>query len=493
MCTHSKYVYNKYTRRKVLVPCGRCEACQQKKAALRANRIRNNVSNGYIALFITLTYKNEFVPYILRDDIENTGKTYLLHRDAKVRRLKSGVFRTYHQHHIIDELYHDAPKDFDKSFLPDLKKMPGKIGVCYYPDIQDFYKRLRLNLLRHYNYNYENKFSMFSCSEYGRISKRPHFHALLFVPEVDVEIFRRAIVESWAYADSDRTARYVQIAKDAASYVAGYVNKYASLPSFFAKGAFRQKHSYSKDFGVRLECFSLSEILERVDRNDLHYYREITKGGKPALASYVVPEYVINRYFPKFKGYFRFTDDEILQLLRVPRIIRNKFVRGFGIQFHESNILYSTGRLKNRDVSIFDWQYQDNLEYTFSDYKKFVVRLNNALEFYIREIGKNIYDFAIDYCRVWRCYHSTVLRDSHQGIEVKSDYLQFYANMYDVAVNNFSAPTLLDDFDISEFELDPNKRVDIVSADFNLIHIYRKSESIKNVSNYALSSLGHPV
>ena len=65
MCTHSKYVYNKYTRRKVLVPCGRCEACQQKKAALRANRIRNNVSNGYIALFITLTYKNEFVPYIL--------------------------------------------------------------------------------------------------------------------------------------------------------------------------------------------------------------------------------------------------------------------------------------------------------------------------------------------------------------------------------------------------------------------------------------------
>ena len=73
MCTHCRYVFNRYSRRHVLVKCGKCDACKQEKAIARANRIRNNLTYGKIALFITLTYANDYVPFVYRSDLIGYG------------------------------------------------------------------------------------------------------------------------------------------------------------------------------------------------------------------------------------------------------------------------------------------------------------------------------------------------------------------------------------------------------------------------------------
>ena len=69
MCTHSRFIFNPYSRKNVLVKCGKCPSCLQEKAFARAQRIKNNYSDGTICLFFTLTYSNDFIPYIDRDDV----------------------------------------------------------------------------------------------------------------------------------------------------------------------------------------------------------------------------------------------------------------------------------------------------------------------------------------------------------------------------------------------------------------------------------------
>ena len=71
MCTNCRYIFNRYIRKSILVPCGKCEACQQDKANKRAQRIRNNVQDGMLTLFATFTYANDYLPYILRSDLKS--------------------------------------------------------------------------------------------------------------------------------------------------------------------------------------------------------------------------------------------------------------------------------------------------------------------------------------------------------------------------------------------------------------------------------------
>ena len=74
MCTHTRYITNRYTGDKVLVSCGKCPACLEAKALNRTNRIKNTYDGSNIALFVTLTYKNEFVPYILKSETDDLRK-----------------------------------------------------------------------------------------------------------------------------------------------------------------------------------------------------------------------------------------------------------------------------------------------------------------------------------------------------------------------------------------------------------------------------------
>lgn len=69
MCVQQSWIRNKYNGHHYFVKCGHCPACLQEKAIRRANRIRKQQNKEglpkYDCLFVTLTYRNEFIPYIL--------------------------------------------------------------------------------------------------------------------------------------------------------------------------------------------------------------------------------------------------------------------------------------------------------------------------------------------------------------------------------------------------------------------------------------------
>ena len=70
--------------------------------------------------------------------------------------------------------------DTDLSNLRDLRFESGKIGVTYYPDVQRFIARLRLNLKRHYNYALSKLIVVPRSRKAGRKRIfRPHFPHLL--------------------------------------------------------------------------------------------------------------------------------------------------------------------------------------------------------------------------------------------------------------------------------------------------------------------------
>ena len=66
----------------------------------------------------------------------------------------------------------------------------------------------------------------------------------------------------------------LKVAKDAASYLSSYVNSNISIPPRCCKDDFfKPKHSQSKSFGVVLDCFQLPQILQKIERGDIVYYR----------------------------------------------------------------------------------------------------------------------------------------------------------------------------------------------------------------------------
>ena len=172
MCTHTRYITNRYTGDKVLVSCGKCPACLEAKALNRTNRIKNTYDGSNIALFVTLTYKNEFVPYILKSDIDTSeGHQFLpIYRDATCRRVRVSDdyrmrFKTTFKTSVINEIYVDYPSDFDKSSLRSIVHgSPDKVSVPYFKDLQDFEKRLRIILQRK---GFDDSFQYYQCLELG--------------------------------------------------------------------------------------------------------------------------------------------------------------------------------------------------------------------------------------------------------------------------------------------------------------------------------------
>ena len=461
MCINCRYIYNHFSRRKVLVPCGKCKACQQEKALKRTNRIRNNSSFGNIALFITLTYKNDFVPYIRKSDLSSSSLDVPVYRDAHCRYIfspRKGLnLSTNYGTEEIMSVY--IPTEFrSDSDVLSLRTLSNgssdKVGVCLNIDFQNFIKRLKINLQR--KYNYATKFSYFYCSEYGAISKRPHFHALLFIPANDENIFRNAIVENWPFADRYRTEKYVEVARDAASYVSSYVNGNISLPSCLQISLFKSKHNYSRNFGTFLDCFSLGQILYKIDAGDLSYNIAKTVNGTDTFVSVPVPLYVLNRYFPKFKGFGWLSSSQLRSILLSPQRIDS-------VLSEIENPLY---------------QYSPKETY------RIFVRLSNAIDYFKKTTSLSEFDYADYYIRCYNVHASNVIRHSYDNILTFNDFKDFYENALNVVSGEISAPTLSS---IEYFCVNPNARRDVVERTYTFTDLYERMDKQRKVTNYVLS------
>lgn len=496
MCLNNRFIFNKVLGREILVPCGHCEACRQKKADKFASRIRSHRPDGLVPMFAHLTYLNECVPYIRKSELlehpsfanvyRDYDRYYYASPDGKLHLKYKRLHEPLDQIDFIDNEGYCTLKSSDIFNAPTLQNtysprpttldMSDKIGVIYYKDVQNFFKKFKQYLKRNFNFSelYDYKVTFCSVSEYGGEKYRPHFHLLIWCQRQHWKIFVSAVLKSWTYAFRYITRRRIEPAIDAASYVASYVNKSVDFPTIFEKHPIKQKHSFSQGFGTSLRAFRLSQILENVRRGSLLYDREVVIDGSPSVSSFLYPKYVISRYFPKYKGFSRLSDGSICWLLNLD-VIPSGDTREYYVQKISDRLIDC---VRNFPAFVLFWE----------DLRKIAVSIVNKVIL----CGVTIAEYARLYTSTWRCYYSTLYRSTIENLSIQEQW-QYYDNIEDYfsgKVSSLSLDSLLAKTpnSFTDYEIDPNKFVRNINEHQRLLMSYVRRSKQHEVVDVAFSS-----
>lgn len=496
MCINKKCIVNPYTHRSLWVNCGVCPACQQEKANKRKRRIDATGKVGNVWYFITLTYDNKYLPYVKLSDLLEHRLSIPVYRnyDSRISRVgtaKDGTYKMAVKTFANTEplCYYDVSEDFylDYPFrgVRSAKFLPGCVGVCYYSDLQDFFKRFRQNLAR--KYHFTEKLQFYACSEYGSETMRPHFHILVNAPYWSETLLRNAYIDSWQYDRHDDES--FQVSSNASGYVASYVNKHSSLPPMLQHRFFKQTHSYSQGFGIDFTPFKLSNILDTTTSDYLEYNIQATVKGIPTKLCLPVPKYVVNRYFPRFTGYCKLSRIALFDLLAGIKKSDVQWVRHCDNIFRQHQIREYVSDLKFSDYV--------QLKHTFlGAFKRCCSRSDKIVD----EL-----DYAFAYVTTWERFDRTIFKHFYAPVDMV-DQLEQYDNIADLCYNNVRNFTLeligeeracYPAVSGSVFhqvryglELDPNYFISNLKKHQVYFDLFMKKMNKRRVTNVALSQQG---
>ena len=332
MCTHGRYIVNPYTKDELFVKCGHCRACQMEKAASKYSRIMSHeAEQSYFRVFLTLKYSNYALPYVDMDEFEQKPYVFNVYRHFKITKSRTEkgfykTFRVFGKYHIASCRVPPMWKEnFEKSGYGRLQVPtnwnyePRAFGICLASDFSDFMKRFKLNLKRYYGLS--GRIGYFKVQEYGPTTFRPHFHIILTFPSEWRQHYfhiRRAIIQAWPFCSLEQLKKGIAIAVTGQRYVSSYVNRPADYPSFLEARSICQKTSFSRGYGFGRSAFSPSSILSCIERQDYTYSYDCLVEGRPTTVVAPIPQYVIRRYFPTFKGRCRLDDRALFSVLQSP-------------------------------------------------------------------------------------------------------------------------------------------------------------------------------
>lgn len=249
----------------VLVPCGKCVQCLQKKVS--ATTLLLDLESQYCEYveMINLTYDDDCIPYI--DFLDDSLCSFEESRPNEVFYLKFGSSRMIRKYNPRSKSYYLSPesiKDFgvpvdnkwrdylslynarvDEYYLrfPERKRglarLAGHVPVLYSVDLRKYLYRLRQFIRK----KYEIKVRFFAIGEYGSNSLRPHWHILLFHSSKALRQSFRNVVDLVGHSDKnprqccrelldnslwlfgDTTTKCTD--KHLSSYLAGYFNQHS--------------------------------------------------------------------------------------------------------------------------------------------------------------------------------------------------------------------------------------------------------------------------
>lgn len=353
-CPNSKFIYNKYLHRRIFVPCGHCDFCLAKKANRQFHRTSVASTKFKHCYFVTLTYSNEYIPLYKiygahhDDDFAETpfGRHPMISTDVlplsdfvKKYDVKDNdqclfFFKQVQGTQPFDkELQQHMPSETSFSMpLGELRAMIKRstpqtpfcmddvVPFLQYVDVQNYIKRLRINLNRA---GCNEKISFYAVGEYGPVHYRPHFHLLLFG---NTEEFTKNVcgchARAWKFGRSD--IQYS--AGGSTSYVSSYVSSLANCPAILKVCAgFRPKSRASFGFYAPNEDLNLSadadEVSKKINRSVIG--RSYNLNGKTFRFS-ASNEY-ISTLLPRFAS-VRMHDyygaaNLIMSYLRLPQIL----------------------------------------------------------------------------------------------------------------------------------------------------------------------------
>lgn len=320
-CLSPVKVYNAATSSYDYFSCGRCKACLKRKNSVWRNRISTHLSTGkYYALFITLTYDNEHLPLCELDSYNNIiDITYTKFRKRNGLSYRSSCYSSFESKFPQEFL---TPPWSSTAEVPHfVLRRPSKetfiydtsntFAVCLKKDVQDFVKRLRINLSRADELvGKDTSFTYFICSEYGPSTYRPHYHGILFFNDPTVSEYANSgcVFESWSKQSlpedkfGNRISQPVTYHQGAANYIAKYVTCDVPLPIFLNNPLFRPFHLQSHSVPIGSEAFCISDVPTLIESNSILHHIEYTDKNTSELVAIDVPFPTSSwsRVFPKF-------------------------------------------------------------------------------------------------------------------------------------------------------------------------------------------------
>lgn len=242
----------------VVVPCGKCTACLQKRQNDIAFRIRTEAEKRGSLVFLTLTYSDEHIPLVhtlwcssketgecvrMTDPefVCYSGREDFLNDRADIARVEPSRKPRYIDHVITE----------DDDFVYFSRITPS---VCR-KDVQNWLKRCRVHFERCFGRSLDFAYSI--CSEYGPKTCRPHYHCCFMgLSEDDARIM--ADLWKFGYYKLDYVFRVNSDGSDGFSKVSNYVAKYTAKGEFECDSvkdctAFSCRQMNSKELGKAIE------------------------------------------------------------------------------------------------------------------------------------------------------------------------------------------------------------------------------------------------
>lgn len=325
-CLDPQRIVNKLTGETLVVPCGKCTACSQKKSSRYAFQCDCEAKSSKYVFFVTLTYANAYVPRLraYEDGYSEDGlsKKYNLF-DVTTPRSNTDVSLNYL-----------GSSNYDPALYKELQKkchLFGDIAYLRKRDIQLFLKTFR-------DYLSEYEIRYFATGEYGPETFRPHYHFLLYIndselveasevchmsdfpqwtwprkkgkvirPDDKISILEYYIRKTWKYGIVD--CEYIKDGT-ASSYVASYVNGSQPLPSFLTLPATKCFSLHSRFLGRKIFRQELAQVLSTPVESFVRGSVEI--GNRVREYSHTYQNYMY--YFPKCKGFATLDTPGRLQL-----------------------------------------------------------------------------------------------------------------------------------------------------------------------------------
>lgn len=271
-CLNPRFITNPYTKEKLSVPCGECDACRSSSQSKWVTRLLIEAKNWPYVVFFTLTYSDKFLPRIDLSEYQELGNQ-------------------------INDCY-------DFCALHDFKVPSVSVR-----DVQLFIKRLRKQFTKYEKIKEKQILRYFISSEYGPTTFRPHYHGILFFSsETMSSRFRQSISEAWSVYHRD-TCSFESIGRtdcqfvvgSAAQYVASYVSFISYLPSILQVKPFRPFSLHSTCPPIGFADFT-DEQVQRIFHNSLTRI-SFTDPRTNRLVTLPLWRTIKDRLFPKIKGF----------------------------------------------------------------------------------------------------------------------------------------------------------------------------------------------
>ncbi len=243
---------------------------------------KNGVTYDNIDKYYAYNVSGETIPVYITVPCGKCNECISVKQSDILRRCYLEEFSSKHRAMFLTLTYND-------------KCLP-KFGVNV-DDVQRFFKRLRINLLRKYGYSEPIRYALFS--EYGKLNQRPHYHAIIF--NFDTKIFPR-FLDCVHFFEENWNLGFIQLKHFDDSKGLAYCTKYIMKEKFVPFGKSPNFWLASRSGGglgspcLRNKDFCISALRDPEFK--------VTVKVLGDVKTFHLPKYIYNKLLPRAKDFY---------------------------------------------------------------------------------------------------------------------------------------------------------------------------------------------